>query len=104
MSDLSGIFYNEKFNKDFEEIVTFISEDSEKNAHKFAVELKTTIERIVKYPHSGTLETMIKSKDQSYRFKTVMKSWKVIYRITETSLSFLRIIHNKRSSGEYGKL
>jgi hypothetical protein len=47
-----------------------------------------TIERIVKYPHSGTLETIIKSKEQTYRFKTVMKSWKVIYKISDTTIFF----------------
>ena len=46
----------------------------------------------------------IYSKKNWYRFKTVMKSWKVVYKVTTSFLVFLRIVHTKQDPKEMEKL
>lgn len=104
MSDKRKVFYKKEFEEDFEKIYDYISIDSEKNARNFARDTKEKIEWIIDNPTSGTPEKQIHSKQNWYRFKTVMKSWKIIYKVTKTILVFLAIIHTKRHPKEVKKL
>jgi plasmid stabilization system protein ParE len=98
------ISFKIEFEEEFEEIYTYIFENSEQNARKFAGEIKLKIEWIIQNPSAGTIETKIYSKQNWYRFKILMKSWKIVYKVTENTLVFLSIIHVKRHSDEFEKL
>jgi len=98
------IVYKKEFEEDFEYVHSFISENSEQNAKKFAQEVKTKIDWVIQNPTAGTIENQIHSKQNWYRFKTVMKSWKIIYKVTKSMLVFLGIIHVKRHLDEIKKL
>ncbi len=96
MSEKRNIFYKKNFDNDFEEIYKYIEHDSPQNAKKFASELKKLIMWIIKNPTAGTIETQLYSKNDWYRFKKIMKSWKIIYKVTTKLLVFLGIIHVKK--------
>ena len=98
------ISYKKEFEEEFNKIYALISENSTQNAQKFASELKFEIEWIIKYPIAGTIEKRIYSKQNWYRFKIIMKSWKIIYKVTNTTLVFLSIIHVKKHPREFYKL
>ena len=104
MSEKRKVVYKKDFEDDFEQVHSFINENSEQNARKFAQDVKTKIERIIQHPSSGTIESQIHSKQNWYRFKTVMKSWKIVYKVTKSMLVFLGIIHVKRHPDEIKKL
>ncbi len=104
MQDELQVLYKEEFELDFEEIYNYILINSDKNAQKFVSELRITIQRIIKNPEAGTLENRIDSKENNYRYKILMKSWKLIYKLTRTELIFLSIIHVKRGPESYNNL
>jgi len=62
MSEKRKVVYKKDFEDDFEQVHSFISENSEQNARKFAQDVKTKIERIIQHPTSGTVESQIHSK------------------------------------------
>jgi len=96
MSEKRKVVYKKEFENDFVSVHSFISENSGQNAKKFAQDVKTKIEWIMKNPMAGTVETRIHSKQNWYRYKTVMTSWKIVYKVTKSLLVFLGIIHVKR--------
>jgi len=98
MPEKRKTFYKKNFDDDFEKIYNYIANDSPQNAKKFASQLKKLIEWIIKNPTAGTIETQIYSKNDWYRFKKIMKSWKVVYKVTKKLLVFLGIIHSKKHS------
>ena len=104
MSEKRKIVYKKEFEEDFEYVYSSISENSDQNAKKFAQNVKKQIEWVIKNPTAGTIETQIHCKQNWYRFKTVMKSWKIIYKVTKSMLVFLGIIHVKRHPNEMKKL
>lgn len=97
MCNKTIVYYKKEFEDDFEEIYNYILTNSPQNAIKFSENLKKKIDWIIKNPEAGTIELSIKSKKNWYRFKKLMKSWKIIYKSTKNSLIFLRIIHAKRN-------
>ena len=98
------VLYKQNFEDIFEDIYNYIHENSEQNARKFAQEVKNKLQWIIENPTAGNIETQIYSKQNWYRFKIVMKSWKIVYKKTNTSLVFLGIIHTKRNSKQIEKL
>lgn len=104
MSDNRKISHKKEFEEEFLATYAYIFENSEQNARKFANELKSKIDWITRNPTAGTIETRIYSKQNWYRFKIVMKNWKIIYKVTNTTLVFLSIIHVKKHPNEFKKI
>ncbi|MBN1463413.1 MAG: type II toxin-antitoxin system RelE/ParE family toxin [Paludibacteraceae bacterium] len=104
MSKKREIKYKGEFDDDFMKIYKYISEDSSQNATKFAQEVKEKINWIIENPTAGQIEIQIHSKHNWYRYKIVMKSWKIIYKVTRTLLVFIGIIHTKQHPNETKKL
>jgi len=104
MSEKRKLVYKKDFEDDFEQVYSFIRENSEQNAKKFAQEVKIKVEWIIQNPTSGTVESQIQSKQNWYRFKIVMSSWKIVYKVTKSMLVFLGIIHVKRHPNQIKKL
>ena len=59
---------------------------------------------IIQNPTAGTPEIKIFSKKKWYRFKIVMKSWKIVYKVTKAQLVFLKIVSMKQAPREIEKL
>lgn len=104
MANKRKVLYKKSFEQDFEEVYDYINQDSEQNAKKFAQEVKNKIEKIIKNPTAQSPEILIYSKQNCYRFKNVMKSWKIIFKVTKSILVFLSIIHIKRNPNKIKKL
>lgn len=104
MSENKEIIYKEEFEENFEDIYEYINEDSEQNAKEFANDVKEKVEWIIKNPTAGNVENKIHSKQNWYRFKIVMKSWKIVYKVTKTLLVFLGIIHMRKHPDNIKKL
>jgi plasmid stabilization system protein ParE len=87
-----------------QEIVNYLREQSPQNAEKFKEELSSTLIKIKKSPKAYPPEPYLPTKNNLYRFALVMKSWKIIFKITGTLLVFLGIIHTARHPKEIKKL
>lgn len=83
-----------------EKIFNYIKSNSPQNADKFRVELLKQINDIEVYPP----EKLLNRKQILYRFAIVMRSWKLIFKVTSNSLVFIGIVHTKQHPREVGKL
>ncbi len=104
MSEKRRVLIKKEFDKSFERIFRHINENSEQNAKKFVKEVEEKMKWIMKNPTAGTPEIKIYSKKKWYRFKIVMKSWKIVYKVTKSLLIFLKILHMKQDAKDLKKL
>lgn len=94
------IIVTEKFAEDAKKIYDYIHKESSQNATKFKNELLLQMEKVEKQPASYPL---IDYKDfdnssKEYRFSHFFKSFKIIFKLTITVLTFLGIVHDRQSS------
>lgn len=87
-----------------EEIYEYIKENSPQNAEKFKQEVRAKILEVEEHPTAYSPENIANSKKQLYRFALVMKSWKLVFKVTQKLLIFLGIIHTSRHPNEIKKL
>jgi len=88
----------------FDETFQFIQQDSSQNAEKFAQQLNEKLEKIEEHPTAFSPEPNLPTKKNWYRFAIVMRRWKVIYKVTNSMLVFLGIVHTARHPDEIKKL
>jgi len=98
------VVYTNTFDKQFDANFLYIKENSTQNAQDFAKETDLSIEKIKNHPTAYPPEPFLPTKNNWYRFTLVMKSWKLIFKITNDSLIFLGIIHTSRHPREIKKL
>ncbi len=87
-----------------EKIYNYIKNNSPKNADKFKSELLKQINTVEISPTANPQENSLNGKRILYRFTLVMKSWKLIFKVTDKLLIFVGIIHTKRQINEIQKL
>lgn len=87
-----------------EEIYEYIKQDSLKNANKFREELLSQIDKIELNPNFYTPEPILSGKRNLYKFILVMKSWKLIFKVTKEYLVFVSLFHTSRNPSEIKKL
>jgi plasmid stabilization system protein ParE len=92
------------FIKNAKEISDYIHKDSPQNAAKFRSNLEDKIISVTQRPTSNPPEPNLPTKRNWYRFALVMKSWKMIFKVTNNLLVFIRIVHTHRHPGEIKKL
>ena len=85
-------------------IANYIRKNSEQNAQKFIKQVDGITDLIKENPKIFPSEHYLPTKNNLYRFAIVMKSWKIIYKITKKQLIFLGIIHTARHPREIKKL
>ncbi len=85
-----------KLLKDVEEIFEYIKRDSPQNANKFKKETINRIDKVELNPTAYPPESNLNSKRKLYRFTLLMKSWKLIFKVTNELLIFLGIVHTSR--------
>ena len=90
--------------QDAEEIYNYIKGNSIQNAESFRSELIKEIEKIEANPEAFPPEVYLNSRQIHYRFSLVMKSWKLIFKLTNKLLIILGLIHTSRNPKEIGKL
>ena len=85
------------FNKEAKEIYDYLYRQSPQNANKFRQELKRKLIQIKRNPYAFSVEPQLPNKRKIYRRAIVMKSWKIVYRITKHQLTILGIAHGARN-------
>lgn len=81
------------------EIREYIAQDSPQNADKFIADLKAKMERIIEDPEKNLL-----TKRFLYRFARYKRSYKIIFKVLDTQLIFLDILHGKRHPDHFKRL
>ncbi|NPA45459.1 MAG: type II toxin-antitoxin system RelE/ParE family toxin [Chlorobi bacterium] len=81
------------FENDFDKNFIYLKSKSPKNAISFAKNVDKKVEGIKQNPKLFPTERYLYTKRRLYRFSLVMKSWKIIYKVTNSKLIFLGIIH-----------
>ena len=87
------IIFQEQFEKQGRNIVNYIRINSLQNSVKFKKQILLKIEAIKQNPKLFPTERYLYTKKGLYRFSIIMKSWKIIYKVTNSKLIFLGIIH-----------
>jgi hypothetical protein len=55
------------------------------------------MERIIEHPLAYPKEEAIPGKRGIYRYSVYKKSWKIIYKVLDSSLVFLKLFHVKQN-------
>jgi hypothetical protein len=92
------------FDNNFDEIFNFIEKNSSQNALKFVALVDNEISNILNYPKAYPPEPYLYTVGNLYRFAKVMKSWKIIFKVTQNVLVFLAIIHKSQNPKEIKRL
>jgi plasmid stabilization system protein ParE len=90
------IIITENFEKQGEEYYDYLFNESPQNADKFADGIAPLISKVAKNPGFYSREPNLPTKNNWYRFVLHMKSWKIIFKVTNEFLIFLGIIHTSR--------
>ncbi len=98
------IIVTENFEKQAEVQYDYIYTNSPQNADKFADGLSPAIKLIYEHPKAYPPEPIIPTKQNLYRFKLYMKSWKIVFKVTNNLLIILGIVNTKRHPREIKKL
>ncbi len=93
-----------QFDEQGREIANYILQSSKVNAEKFVNEIDKQTDKIKKSPKAYPPEPYLPTKNNLYRFALVMKSWKIIFKVTGKLLVFLGIIHTTRHPKAIKKL
>ncbi|MFD1168729.1 type II toxin-antitoxin system RelE/ParE family toxin [Oceanobacillus caeni] len=83
----------------FEDIISYISMDSEENARLFVSRIIDSVETMVLFPYSGRIvpelnNELIKEK--------VFNNYRIIYRIKDNVMEVARVLHSARELPELG--
>ncbi|RLD57954.1 MAG: hypothetical protein DRJ05_08845 [Bacteroidetes bacterium] len=93
-----------QFDEQGREIVAYIRQKSEQNSQKFIYEVDKVTDQIKQTPKAFPQELNLPSKYNWYRFAIVMKSWKIVFKVTDKYLVFLSIVYAGRHPREVVKL
>ena len=99
-----NIIFLNRFEKQGHNIVKYIRIKSPQNAEKFKRQILLQIEAIKQNPKLFPKEKYLYTKRGLYRFSLVMKSWKIIYKVTNSKIIFLGIIHTAQHPSKIKKL
>ena len=86
------------------EIVAHIKKNSLQNAQNFIKEVDKLTDKIEKSPKAFPPEPYLFTKNNLYRYAIIMKSWKIIFKLSNKLLVFIGIIHTSRHPREIKKL
>ncbi|KKE78913.1 type II toxin-antitoxin system RelE/ParE family toxin [Oceanobacillus caeni] len=83
----------------FEDIISYISMDSEENARLFVSRIIDSVETMALFPYSGRIvpelnNELIKEK--------VFNNYRIIYRIKDNVMEVARVLHSARELPELG--
>jgi len=98
------VIFQNIFEKQGHNIVKYIRIKSPQNAEKFKKQVLLKTEAIKQNPKLFPTEKYLYTKRGLYRFSLVMKSWKIIYKITNSKIVFLGIIHTAQHPREIKNL
>jgi len=86
------------------EIRDYIAQDSPQSATEFISGLQSKMKKIVEQPETFSPEKNLLTKRFLYRFARYKKSYKIIFKVMDTQLVFLDIVHGKRHPSYLKKL
>jgi len=86
-----------EFDKSLYENYQYLKQESPQFAAEFKDELIAQMERIIEHPLAYPKEEAIPGKRGIYRYSVYKKSWKIIYKVLNSSLVFLKLFHVKQN-------
>lgn len=98
------VVFQTLFEKQGQKIARYIRIYSPKNSETFKNKVLIKINTIKQNPHLFPSEKYLYTKQGLYRFALIMKSWKIIYKVTNSKLTFLGIIHTAQHPREIKNL
>ncbi len=97
MVKVRKIIVKKQFDEGGRNIVKYIRLNSEQNAEKFKTEVDKITNKIALNPTVYPEEKYLQTNNKHYRFAIVMKSWKIIFKITDELIVFIAVIYAARS-------
>lgn len=85
---------------DLEDIITYISLDSEENARLFVTKIIDSVENTSTFPYSGRIVPEL--NDEQIREK-VFQNIRIIYRVKDNMMEVIRVLHSARDFPEIDK-
>jgi ParE toxin of type II toxin-antitoxin system, parDE len=105
VSNIRAIIIQPEVLVEAEKIYEYIRINSLQNARNFKKQLLEQIDSVEIYPLANPPENSLNpEKIIVYRFVLIMKSWKLIYKVTDKLIVFSGIIHTSRHQNETDKL
>jgi plasmid stabilization system protein ParE len=101
MSDDCQIVWSDAAESMLDEIVTFIAEDSLKNALAALNRIRTRVETLNQSPQGGRyVPELLEFGIRAYR-EVIVKPWRIIYRVSEDVVHILIVIDGRRNVSDY---
>ncbi|WP_163969237.1 type II toxin-antitoxin system RelE/ParE family toxin [Oceanobacillus halotolerans] len=82
---------------DFEDIISYISIDSEENARLFVFRIIDSVETMAIFPYSGRIVPELNNELIREKF---FNNYRIIYRIKENVMEVARVLHSDRELPE----
>ena len=89
------------FTKQLRKHYEYITQESLQNAEKLLAEVNIAIQKIVAYPTSNPPVINFPNKTKYYRFRIVMKSFKIVYKVLKQKVLFVGIVHKRQGDKVY---
>jgi plasmid stabilization system protein ParE len=93
-----------QFNLNCEDAYNYIARKSIQNAEKLQKEIGKAVDYILKYPEANPPEKFSHSRNNSIRFKIVMKRYKIIFEVLPDKVVFLCLFHTSQHPGKLGNI
>jgi plasmid stabilization system protein ParE len=101
MSDECPIVWSDDAESMLDEIVTFVAEDSPKNALAVLNRIRTRVDGLSQSPQGGRyVPELLEFGIRTYR-EVIVKPWRVICRASEKAIHILIVIDGRRNVSDY---
>lgn len=85
---------------DLEEIISYISSDSEDHAKLFAAKIIRAVEKTSVFPYSGRVVPELNNEQIR---ENIVQNIRVIYRIKDNTMEVIRVLHSARDFPKLNK-
>lgn len=86
-----------EFDNSLLETYEYLKQDSPLFAERFKDDLLKQMEKIIHHPFAYPKEDLIPGQNGIYRFSVFKKNWKIIFKVTNSILIFLKLFHVKQN-------
>ena len=93
-----------EFRNHAKDIHDYIAENSPKNAEKFQQKILHEMAKIESDPTANPPVTNFPNKTKRNRYRTFMKSFKIVYKVLKEVLVFAGILHKSQDNKAYNEL
>ena len=91
------------FTKSLQSIFSYIWQSSPKNAEDFEKDLYNEMEKISKNPLANPTIIDEKGNPTKFRYKNFKKNYKIVFKVEELYIKFIRLFHSKQHPTKLNK-